>query len=133
MLSDGSTYRHYRNISATPILSRVPGSNSYALLFLSCAFSVYDYQPAGSSVFQDYHLCLPPSGAWSGDVMVSVFVRWFVCSFAYYACCIFSKSTGSIFIKSGRDAQPLSQFSPLTLEKATSKIAVKIAVLKIYL
>jgi len=33
-LSDGPTYRYHRNISATTILSRVPESNSYALLFL---------------------------------------------------------------------------------------------------
>ena len=31
--SDRATYRHYGNISATTILSRVPGSNSYALMF----------------------------------------------------------------------------------------------------
>jgi len=32
--SDGSAYRHYRNISATPILLRVSGSNSYVVVLV---------------------------------------------------------------------------------------------------
>ena len=53
--SDGPTYRHYRNISATPTLSCVSGSNSSALLFLFELSKWWIIMITIINFYHDYH------------------------------------------------------------------------------